>query len=318
MPCSMRSTVSQATNEPQARAKPTEETSESGQRNPTLKNASAAPAKRATAIADDMPDIVDVVVQMAERTRSRTKPSHLRSRLPSRRKRIQATISTRWPAGRGAGGKLQKHPPRPCRPSAALAAGVRGDLSAGEHQRLFCAFASRRPGLKWRRRRWDHQTSQATAILDGVVSHLTVIDARHGFAGQRLDLVSAHSARGPAFVLVRLHDGRRRSIRRSVTDLAAAPAEGVMVRLFMRKRHKQILKTHSLNRIRRRAGLGKHYEEVEFVWIKRHYPDSCIIGCERTSQSCHGGPPLPPKMFAHPTSYVDRQISRLTRAVARA
>ncbi|WP_368856661.1 hypothetical protein [Chelativorans sp. ZYF759] len=37
--------------------------------------------------------------------------------------------------------------------------------------------------------------------------------------------MSSRSARGPAFVVVRLPDGRRRSIRRSVTDLAAAPAE---------------------------------------------------------------------------------------------
>ncbi|WP_350314058.1 DUF5372 family protein [Mesorhizobium opportunistum] len=59
----------------------------------------------------------------------------------------------------------------------------------------------------------------------GVVSHLTVIDPRHGLAGQRLELVSSRSARGPAFVVVRLPDGRRRSIRRSVTDLAAASPE---------------------------------------------------------------------------------------------
>ncbi|WP_394890036.1 DUF5372 family protein [Mesorhizobium sp. AaZ16] len=58
-----------------------------------------------------------------------------------------------------------------------------------------------------------------------MVSHLTVIDPRHGLAGQRLELVSSRSARGPAFVVVRLSDGRRRSIRRSVTDLAAASPE---------------------------------------------------------------------------------------------
>ncbi|WP_353642818.1 hypothetical protein [Mesorhizobium sp. WSM2239] len=37
--------------------------------------------------------------------------------------------------------------------------------------------------------------------------------------------MSSRSARGPAFVVVRLSDGRRRSIRRSVTDLAAASPE---------------------------------------------------------------------------------------------
>ncbi|WP_442874042.1 DUF5372 family protein [Aurantimonas sp. C2-4-R8] len=48
-----------------------------------------------------------------------------------------------------------------------------------------------------------------------------MVDARHGLAGQRLELVSAQSARGHAFVVVRLPDGRRRSIRRSVTDLGS-------------------------------------------------------------------------------------------------
>ncbi|WP_367161426.1 DUF5372 family protein [Mesorhizobium sp.] len=57
------------------------------------------------------------------------------------------------------------------------------------------------------------------------MSYLTVIDPRHGLAGQRLELVSSRSARGPAFVVVRLPDGRRRSIRRAVTDLAVASAE---------------------------------------------------------------------------------------------
>jgi hypothetical protein len=71
----------------------------------------------------------------------------------------------------------------------------------------------------------QNQTSEAAAILDRVVSHLTVIDPRHGLAGQRLELVSSRSARGPAFVVVRLPGGCRRSIRRSVTDLAAASSE---------------------------------------------------------------------------------------------
>ncbi|RWM46992.1 hypothetical protein [Mesorhizobium sp.] len=44
------------------------------------------------------------------------------------------------------------------------------------------------------------QTSHAATLLDEVVSHLTVIDPRHGLTGQRLELVSSHSARGPAFV----------------------------------------------------------------------------------------------------------------------
>jgi hypothetical protein len=69
------------------------------------------------------------------------------------------------------------------------------------------------------RRASEDRTRQAAVIVDGVVSHVTVPDPHHALSGQRLSLVSLHSARGPAFVVVELGDGRRRSIRRSVTDL---------------------------------------------------------------------------------------------------
>jgi hypothetical protein len=52
-----------------------------------------------------------------------------------------------------------------------------------------------------------------------------VTDQRHGLAGQHVELVSLHSARGPAFIVVRLPDGRRRSIRRAATDLGSASSE---------------------------------------------------------------------------------------------
>ncbi|WP_425375933.1 DUF5372 family protein [Rhizobium jaguaris] len=70
-----------------------------------------------------------------------------------------------------------------------------------------------------------NQASQTAPIVDGVVHHVTIIDPRHGLAGQRLELVSVQSGRGAAFVVVRLPDGRRRSIRRSATDLVAASPE---------------------------------------------------------------------------------------------
>jgi hypothetical protein len=54
------------------------------------------------------------------------------------------------------------------------------------------------------------------------VSHVTITDSRHALSGQRFDLVSMHSPRGESFVVIALPDGRRRSIRRSLTDLAAA------------------------------------------------------------------------------------------------
>jgi CTP:molybdopterin cytidylyltransferase MocA len=55
-----------------------------------------------------------------------------------------------------------------------------------------------------------------------LVSHVTVIDPHHALCGQLLPLVSLHSARGPAYVVIALPDGRRRSLRRALTDLAGA------------------------------------------------------------------------------------------------
>jgi hypothetical protein len=50
-----------------------------------------------------------------------------------------------------------------------------------------------------------------------------IISRRHGLFGEVLPLVGLRSARGPKFVVVRLPDGRRRSIPRSMTDLAGEP-----------------------------------------------------------------------------------------------
>src|SRR4051794_9914851 len=94
-----------------------------------------------------------------------------------------------------------------------------------------------RPSRMWpsaMMRWWSaNRTRQAAVIVDGVVSHVTVTDPHHALSGQRLPLVSLYSARGPAFVSARgpafvvaeLGDGRRRSIRRSLTDLGM-PSSG--------------------------------------------------------------------------------------------
>jgi hypothetical protein len=58
-----------------------------------------------------------------------------------------------------------------------------------------------------------------------MVSYLTITDPRHGLAGQRVEFVSHRSGRGPAYVVVRLPDGRCRSVRRSATDLVTASPE---------------------------------------------------------------------------------------------
>ena len=52
---------------------------------------------------------------------------------------------------------------------------------------------------------------------------VTVTDSRHSLFGQQFTVLSERSGRGPAFVVVELPDGRRRSIRIASTDLGRAP-----------------------------------------------------------------------------------------------
>jgi len=80
-----------------------------------------------------------------------------------------------------------------------------------------------RGGRGWRRRRSDHRTLQSATILDRVVSHVTVTDPRHSLFGSRLAALPERSARGLAYIVVQLPDGRRRSIRVSSTDLSEPP-----------------------------------------------------------------------------------------------
>jgi hypothetical protein len=77
---------------------------------------------------------------------------------------------------------------------------------------------------RWRRASWPGpRSTQNTPIVDGLVSEVRIISRRHGLFGQVLPIVGLRSARGPKFVMVRLPDGRRRSIPRSITNLAAEP-----------------------------------------------------------------------------------------------
>ena len=68
---------------------------------------------------------------------------------------------------------------------------------------------------------WRRRTSQNAIIVDRVVSAVTVTDPQHSLFGQRLALANERSGRGPAYVVVRLPDGRRRSIQITATDLTA-------------------------------------------------------------------------------------------------
>ena len=52
-----------------------------------------------------------------------------------------------------------------------------------------------------------------------LVSHVTITDPHHFLFGQRLAVARGRSGRGPAYVVVELADGRKRSVRIAATDL---------------------------------------------------------------------------------------------------
>jgi hypothetical protein len=78
----------------------------------------------------------------------------------------------------------------------------------------------------------DSRDLQAAPIRDGLVSHVTVTDRHHALGGQLLPLVSLHSARGPAYIVVALPDGRRRSLNCTSTDLAGAAEASSLARIL--------------------------------------------------------------------------------------
>ena len=68
----------------------------------------------------------------------------------------------------------------------------------------------------------DPRTPRDAPDVDGRVAHLTIVDPLHPLYGHHLAVVCRRSGRGPDVVVVRLADGRERSVRRSATDLAGS------------------------------------------------------------------------------------------------
>ena len=69
---------------------------------------------------------------------------------------------------------------------------------------------------------WRRRTRQNATILGRIVSHVTITDPHHFLFGNRLPVLTGRSGRGPAYVVVELPDGRRRSVRIASTDAAEA------------------------------------------------------------------------------------------------
>jgi hypothetical protein len=67
----------------------------------------------------------------------------------------------------------------------------------------------------------DHRTPLNPTSFDRSVTHVTITDPQHCLFGERLAVFKERSGRGPAYLVVELPDGRKRSIRIASTDLAA-------------------------------------------------------------------------------------------------
>ena len=77
----------------------------------------------------------------------------------------------------------------------------------------------------WRRPTWDRRSSHDAAEVDRRVAQVRVVDPHHPLFGSHFPVSDRRSGRGPDLIVVRLPDGRERSIPRAATDLAFS-AEG--------------------------------------------------------------------------------------------
>ena len=71
-----------------------------------------------------------------------------------------------------------------------------------------------------RRRRSDRRSSHDAAEIERRVSQVRIIDPHHPLYGSCLPVSGRRSGRGPDLIVVRLPDGRERSIPRVATDLS--------------------------------------------------------------------------------------------------
>jgi len=77
----------------------------------------------------------------------------------------------------------------------------------------------------WRRPAWDRRSSHDAVEVDRRVARVRVVDPHHPLFGCHLSVSDRQSGRGPDLIVVRLPDGRERSVPLSATDLALG-AEG--------------------------------------------------------------------------------------------
>ena len=68
-------------------------------------------------------------------------------------------------------------------------------------------------------------TCQNAPISEGVISEITITDPNHALCGRSFPLVSLRAERGRDYLVFGLPDGRRRTVRKSSTNLGAVVQE---------------------------------------------------------------------------------------------
>ena len=88
---------------------------------------------------------------------------------------------------------------------------------AGSAPSARCDGRGGRRGPGWRRRWSGRRTRGDATTLDGRVAQVRVVDPHHPLYGGCYLVSERHSGRGPALIVIRLPDGRERSLPRSAT-----------------------------------------------------------------------------------------------------
>ena len=74
---------------------------------------------------------------------------------------------------------------------------------------------------------WDRQVGHDAPVPEGLIAEITITDPGHALFGRSFPLVSLRAERGGDYLVFRLPDGRRRSVRKSSTNLGAPAGEDI-------------------------------------------------------------------------------------------
>jgi hypothetical protein len=136
----------------------------------------------------------------------------------------------------------------------------------------------------------DHRASHDAVELDRRVAHVRVVDPHHPLYGSCLLVSDRRFGRGPDLIVVRLPDGRERSIPRVATDLVARPAGPPQV--TGRQKHISVRTLLPLaNHVR--AVLASHHEDPTGAPLLDRPPARSSHG-EREREADGIAPPVGP------------------------